>query len=61
MKREDGTPTDKALALAVDCNPRFCFLDPHLGTNQEFIDLVRENGIEAVEDCALIMLNTGEY
>ena len=32
VKREDGTVTDKALALAVDCNPRFCFLDPRSGT-----------------------------
>jgi len=32
VKREDGTPTRKALALAVDCNPRFCFLDPRGGT-----------------------------
>ena len=32
VKREDGTPTRKALALAVDCNPRWCWLDPHAGT-----------------------------
>ncbi len=32
VKREDGTPTRKALALSVDCNPRFCFLDPRTGT-----------------------------
>jgi phosphoribosylformylglycinamidine synthase len=32
VKREDGTPTRKALALAVDCNPRFCWLDPRSGT-----------------------------
>jgi phosphoribosylformylglycinamidine synthase len=32
VKREDGTPTRKALALAVDCNARFCWLDPYLGT-----------------------------
>jgi phosphoribosylformylglycinamidine synthase len=31
VKREDGTPTRKALALAVDCNPRWCFLDPRAG------------------------------
>ncbi|MEE9608240.1 MAG: phosphoribosylformylglycinamidine synthase subunit PurL [Myxococcota bacterium] len=28
----DGRPTDKALALAVDCNPRWCWLDPYVGT-----------------------------
>jgi phosphoribosylformylglycinamidine synthase len=32
VKREDGTPTSKALALAVDCSPRWCWLDPYSGT-----------------------------
>ena len=32
VKREDGSPTRKALALAVDCNPRWCWLDPYGGT-----------------------------
>jgi len=32
IRREDGTPTSKAVALAVDCNPRWCWLDPHAGT-----------------------------
>ncbi len=32
VKREDGTPTRKALALSVDCNPRWCWLDPYVGT-----------------------------
>ena len=32
VKREDGTPTGKGLALSLDCNPRFCFLDPRMGT-----------------------------
>ena len=31
VKREDGTPTDKGLAMAVDCNPRWCWLDPYQG------------------------------
>jgi phosphoribosylformylglycinamidine synthase len=31
VKRMDGTPTDKGLALAVDCNPRWCWLDPYAG------------------------------
>ena len=29
--------------------------------NQELIDLCRENGIEPLVDCALIMLNSGDY
>ena len=32
MKRADGTPTEKGLALSVDCNPRWCWLDPYAGT-----------------------------
>jgi phosphoribosylformylglycinamidine synthase II len=32
VKREDGTPTDKGLAMAADCNPRWCWLDPYRGT-----------------------------
>jgi phosphoribosylformylglycinamidine synthase len=31
VKREDGTATRKALALAVDCSPRWCWLDPYAG------------------------------
>jgi phosphoribosylformylglycinamidine synthase len=31
IKRADGTPTRKAVALAVDCNPRWCWLDPYAG------------------------------
>jgi phosphoribosylformylglycinamidine synthase len=32
VKREDGTPTRKGIALAADCNPLWCFLDPYAGT-----------------------------
>jgi phosphoribosylformylglycinamidine synthase len=32
IQREDGTPTGSALALSVDCNPRWCWLDPRAGT-----------------------------
>ncbi len=32
VKREDGTPTGTALAMSVDCNPRWCWLDPREGT-----------------------------
>ncbi len=31
IRREDGTPTRKGIALAVDCNPRWCWLDPYGG------------------------------
>jgi phosphoribosylformylglycinamidine synthase len=32
IQRADGEPTRKAVALAVDCNPRWCWLDPYAGT-----------------------------
>src|SRR5262249_11751933 len=32
VKRPDGTATRLGLALAVDCNPRWCWLDPWSGT-----------------------------
>jgi len=31
IKREDGTATTQAIALSVDCNPRWCWLDPYAG------------------------------
>jgi phosphoribosylformylglycinamidine synthase len=31
VKREDGTPTRKGVAMALDCNPRWCWLDPFAG------------------------------
>jgi phosphoribosylformylglycinamidine synthase len=31
VRRADGTPTGKGLALSVDCNPRWCGLDPYAG------------------------------
>ena len=44
----------------IGLKPRRVIFNP--GThNPEFISLVKENGIDAVEDCALIMLNAGEY
>lgn len=40
--------------------PRRIIFNP--GTyNKEFIDKAKENGIETVVDCALIMLNTGSF
>ena len=31
VKREDGTPTQRGVAMSVDCNPRWCWLDPRAG------------------------------
>jgi phosphoribosylformylglycinamidine synthase len=41
VKHEDGTPTEKGLALAVDCNPRWCWLDPYQGTLAAVAQAVR--------------------
>jgi phosphoribosylformylglycinamidine synthase II len=32
VRRADGSPTAKGVALSVDCNPRWCWLDPYSGT-----------------------------
>jgi phosphoribosylformylglycinamidine synthase len=31
VRHPNGTPTEKGMALAVDCNPRWCWLDPRVG------------------------------
>ena len=41
VKREDGTPTRKGLAMAVDCNPRWCWLDPFEGTRAAVAEAAR--------------------
>jgi predicted CoA-binding protein len=44
----------------IGLKPRRVIFNP--GThNPEFIELLKEKDIEPVEDCALIMLNSGEY
>jgi phosphoribosylformylglycinamidine synthase len=41
VKREDGTPTSKGLAMSVDCNPRWCWLDPFEGTRAAVAEAAR--------------------
>ena len=44
----------------IGLRPRRVIFNP--GThNPEFIELLKEKDIEAIEDCALIMLNSGDY
>lgn len=44
----------------IGLKPRRIIFNP--GThNQEFIDMCKEHGIEPVVDCALIMLNSGDF
>src|SRR5262249_60868533 len=44
IKREDGTATDKAVALSVDCNPRWCWLAPDAGPGAAGAQGAREAG-----------------
>jgi phosphoribosylformylglycinamidine synthase len=53
VKREDGTPTDKGLALAVDCNPRFCWLDPYTGTLAAVAEACRNVAVTGARPLAL--------
>lgn len=44
----------------IGLKPRRIIFNP--GTyNKEFIDKAKENGIETIVDCALIMLNSGTF
>jgi len=53
VKREDGTPTDKGLAMAVDCNPRWCFLDPRRGTQAAVAEAARNVACTGARPLAL--------
>jgi phosphoribosylformylglycinamidine synthase len=53
VKREDGTPTRKGLALAVDCNPRWCWLDPHGGARAAVAEAARNVACTGARPLAL--------
>ncbi len=53
VTREDGTPTDKALALAVDCNPRWCWLDPYRGAMAAVAEAARNVACTGARPLAL--------
>ncbi len=53
VKREDGTPTRKALALSVDCNPRWCWLDPYAGTVAAVAEAARNVACSGARPLAL--------
>ncbi len=53
-----GQPAVYEYVLSL--HPKRIIFNP--GTvNPEFMDLARKNGIEAVTDCALVMLSSGKY
>lgn len=53
VTREDGTPTEKALALAVDCNPRWCWLDPYRGAKAAVAEAARNVACTGAKPLAL--------
>jgi phosphoribosylformylglycinamidine synthase len=53
IKREDGTATRKAVALSVDCNPRWCWLDPYAGTVAAVAEAVRNVACTGARPLAL--------
>ncbi|MBW2269603.1 MAG: phosphoribosylformylglycinamidine synthase subunit PurL [Deltaproteobacteria bacterium] len=53
VTREDGTPTDKALALSVDCNPRWCWLDPYQGAVAAVAEAARNVACTGAKPLAL--------
>jgi phosphoribosylformylglycinamidine synthase len=53
VKRPDGTATRLGLALAVDCNPRWCWLDPYLGTVAAVAEAARNVACSGARPLAL--------
>jgi phosphoribosylformylglycinamidine synthase len=53
VKREDGTPTRKGVALAVDCNPRWCWLDPRTGARAAVAEAARNVACTGARPLAL--------
>jgi phosphoribosylformylglycinamidine synthase subunit PurL len=53
VKREDGTATELAVAMSVDCNPRWCWLDPYVGTVAAVAEAVRNVACTGARPLAL--------
>jgi len=53
VRREDGTPTRKALAIAADCNPRWCWLDPFVGAQAAVAESARNVACTGARPLAL--------
>ncbi len=51
--REDGTPTEKGIAIAVDCNPRWCWLDPRAGARAAVAEAARNVACAGARPLAL--------
>jgi predicted CoA-binding protein len=44
----------------IGLNPRRVIFNPG-AENPEFQDMLKENGVEVVRDCALVMISTGSF
>jgi phosphoribosylformylglycinamidine synthase len=53
IRRMDGSATRKAVALAVDCNPRWCWLDPYAGTLAAVAEATRNVACSGARPLAL--------
>ncbi|TDJ19707.1 MAG: phosphoribosylformylglycinamidine synthase subunit PurL [Deltaproteobacteria bacterium] len=53
VKREDGTITRKGLAMSVDCNPRWCWLDPRTGAMAAVAEAARNVACTGAKPLAL--------
>jgi phosphoribosylformylglycinamidine synthase subunit PurL len=53
VAREDGSTTGKALALSVDCNPRWCWLDPRAGAIAAVAEAARNVACSGARPLAL--------
>ncbi|HXV37537.1 MAG TPA: phosphoribosylformylglycinamidine synthase subunit PurL [Myxococcota bacterium] len=53
VRRPDGTPTRKGLALAVDCNARWCWLDPRAGAIAAVAEAARNVACSGARPLAL--------
>jgi phosphoribosylformylglycinamidine synthase len=53
VKRVDGTVTDKGIAVSLDCNSRFCWLDPFTGAQAAVAEAARNVACTGARPLAL--------
>ncbi len=53
VRDRDGDPTAKGLAMSVDCNPRWCWLDPHVGAMAAVAEAARNVACTGARPLAL--------
>ncbi len=53
VRDRDGEPTGKGLAMSVDCNPRWCWLDPRVGAMAAVAEAARNVACTGARPLAL--------